>query len=79
MIKSFITICLAHTRTVLMFLSLILVSGVYAYVTIPKEANPDITVPWIYVAMVHEGISPEDGERLLIRPMEKELRSIEGV
>ena len=62
-----------------MFLALILVSGVYSYVTIPKEANPDITVPWIYVAMVHEGISPEDGERLLVRPMEKELRSIEGV
>ncbi len=79
MIKSFISVCLAHSRTGLMFLSLILVSGVYAYVTIPKESNPDITVPWIYVAMVHEGISPEDGERLLVRPMEKELRSIEGV
>ena len=79
MIKSFITTCLDHTRTVLMFLSLILVTGVYSYVTIPKESNPDITVPWIYVAMVHEGISPEDGERLLVRPMEKELRSIEGV
>ncbi len=79
MIKSLITGCLAHSRTVLMFLSLILVSGIYAYVTIPKESNPDITVPWIYVVMVHEGISPEDGERLLIRPMEKELRSIEGV
>ncbi|MDF2368897.1 efflux RND transporter permease subunit, partial [Sneathiella sp.] len=42
-------------------------------------SDPDINIPIIYVSMTHEGISPEDGERLLIRPMELELRSIEGV
>ena len=33
----------------------------------------------IYVSVVLEGVSPEDGERLLARPLEQELRSIEGV
>ncbi|MEX1035434.1 MAG: efflux RND transporter permease subunit [Sneathiella sp.] len=60
-------------------LLLILVAGAYAYIDIAKESDPDINIPIIYVSMTHEGISPEDGERLLIRPMELELRSIEGV
>jgi multidrug efflux pump len=50
-----------------------------AYTTIPKEAEPDIEIPIIYVSIEHEGISPEDSERLLVRPMEQELRSIEGI
>jgi len=70
---------LDHSRTVLTTLVLILVSGTISYFNVPKEAEPDINIPIIYVQMEHEGISPEDAERLLIRPMELELRDIEGV
>ncbi|MCY4499669.1 MAG: efflux RND transporter permease subunit, partial [Rhodospirillaceae bacterium] len=70
---------LHHSRTVLLALVLILITGTVAYITIPKESNPDVNIPIIYVSMTHEGISPEDAERLLVRPMEKELQSIEGV
>ena len=70
---------LAHARTVLSTLVLVLVAGTVAYVEIPKESDPDVNIPIIYVVMVHEGISPEDAERLLVRPMEQELRTIEGV
>jgi len=70
---------LGRARTVLATLVLILIAGTVAYVEIPKEADPDINIPIIYVSMVHDGISPEDAERLLLRPMETELRAIEGV
>ena len=60
-------------------LILILIAGAYAYVTIPKEAEPDVNIPILYVNLSHEGISPADAERLLIRPMEQESRDIEGV
>jgi multidrug efflux pump len=60
-------------------LLLLLIAGSYAYIAIPKESDPDVNIPNIYVSMRHEGISPEDAERLLVRPMEKELRTIEGV
>lgn len=66
-------------RTVLMLLVLILTAGTVSYLTIPKESDPDIDIPIIYVSMSHEGISPGDAERLLIRPMEQELRGIDGV
>ncbi|MDP6067751.1 MAG: efflux RND transporter permease subunit [Alphaproteobacteria bacterium] len=77
--NTIINAALDRSRTVLLTLVLILVSGVVAYVNIPKESDPDIDIPIIYVSMSHEGISPEDAERLLVRPMEKELRAIEGV
>ena len=67
------------SRTTLSILVLVLVTGLTAYINIPKEAEPDINVPIMYVSMTHEGISPEDADRLLIKPMEKELKTIEGV
>ncbi len=70
---------MSRSRTVLLSLAVVLVAGVIAYLTIPKEAEPDIEIPMIYVHITHDGISPEDGERLLVRPMEQELRAIEGI
>ncbi|MGB0748916.1 MAG: efflux RND transporter permease subunit [Magnetospiraceae bacterium] len=77
--KALVDVALGRSRTVIATLILILVAGAYSYQVIPKESDPDINIPIIYVSMHHEGISPEDAERLLIRPMEQELRTIEGV
>lgn len=68
-----------HSRTVLASLLLLLIAGSVAFNDIAKEADPDVNIPIIYVLMHHEGISPEDAERLLVRPMEQQLRAIEGV
>lgn len=70
---------MARSRTVILGLISVLIAGVIMYVTIPKEAEPDIEIPIIYVYIEHVGISPEDAERLLVRPMEQEIRSIEGI
>ena len=70
---------LGRSRPVLLLLVLILVAGTSSYISIPKEADPDVAIPIIYVSIPHDGISPEDAERLLLRPMEKELRAIEGL
>ncbi|MFA0142776.1 efflux RND transporter permease subunit [Vibrio kanaloae] len=76
---SIIDAALSRARTMLSLLALILVAGVVTYITIPKESSPDITIPIIYVSVGHQGISPTDAERLLVRPIEQDLRSIEGV
>ncbi|WP_273976787.1 multidrug efflux RND transporter permease subunit VmeK [Vibrio parahaemolyticus] len=76
---SIIDAALSRSRTMLTLLVMILIAGVITYVTIPKESSPDITIPIIYVSVGHQGISPTDAERLLVRPIEQELRSIEGV
>lgn len=77
--RTLIDAALSRSRTTISLLVLILVTGTIAYITIPKESEPDIAIPIIYVSMSHEGISPEDAERLLVRPMEQELQNVEGV
>ncbi|USH02042.1 efflux RND transporter permease subunit [Grimontia kaedaensis] len=77
--RTLIDASLARTRTMVTLLLVLLIAGFYTYQTIPKESDPDITIPVIYVSVSHEGISPEDAERLLVRPVEQELRSIEGI
>jgi len=78
-VSTLIDAALGRTRMVLATLVMVLIAGTYAYITIPKESDPDIRIPVMYVNLSHEGISPEDAERLLVRPMEKELRNIEGI
>jgi multidrug efflux pump len=78
-VNAIIEAAISHSRTVLSTLVLILVAGTLAYINIPKESDPDINIPIVYVSLVQDGISPIDAERLLIKPMEKELSSIEGV
>jgi len=75
----YIDASISRARTTLSILVAIMLSGFVAYSTIPVELNPDITVPIIVATIIHEGISPEDAERLLSKPLENELKTLEGV
>ncbi len=68
-----------NARLTLSVLVFLLITGALAYINIPKEAEPDVKIPILYVSMSLDGISPEDSERLLLRPMETALKSIQGV
>ena len=70
---------LVHKRTMTLLFLLLLTAGLSAWLSIPKEAEPDITIPYLYVSISHPGISPDDGERMLVRPMENEIKAIQGV
>ncbi|MFT5062863.1 MAG: multidrug efflux pump [Gammaproteobacteria bacterium] len=66
-------------RAVMMMMVSLLIAGYLGVNSIPKENFPDITLPMFVVSVVHPGISPEDGERLIAKPLELELETIEGV
>ncbi|MCP5081063.1 MAG: efflux RND transporter permease subunit [Alphaproteobacteria bacterium] len=70
---------LRRPRAVLAMMLFLVFSGVYSYVAIPKDARPDIVVPTYYISIPLEGVSPEDAERLLLKPMEEKLRGLEGL
>ncbi len=77
--RALISAAMDRSRTTLLTFLFLLLGGMAAYQAIPKESNPDVTIPMIYVSMTLDGISPEDAERLLVRPMEQELRALEGI
>src|SRR3954468_10787093 len=68
-----------HARLTIAALAFLLVAGLVAYLTIPKEAEPDVKIPIIYTLLTQRGISPEDAERLLIKPVETKLKSVGNV
>ena len=69
----------ARTRMTLVLVVLALVAGVTSYISLPKEAAPDLDIPVYYVSVPYPGISAQDSERLLIEPLEKKLGSIAGL
>lgn len=77
--KNPVDFAISHARLTLAILIFLLLAGFVAYQTIPKEAEPDVKVPIVYVQLSQRGISPEDSERLLLRPMETQLKSVANV
>ena len=69
----------SRARMVLAFILLSLVVGGYAYSTLPKEGEPDIEIPALFVSVPFPGISASDSETLLVKPMETQLADLDGL
>jgi multidrug efflux pump len=65
--------------TVYIFTFLIVVTGLIAYVTMPREDFPEIIENKVYISSVFPGNSAEDVEKLIIKPLEKEIKNISNV
>ena len=61
---------------VLAMITLSLAAGSFAYTGLPKEGEPDIEIPAIFISVVFPGISAADSEKLLVMPMETELSNL---
>jgi multidrug efflux pump len=69
----------SRARMILAFIVLSLLIGGFAYVSLPKEGEPDIEIPALFVSVQFPGISAEDSESLLVKPMETELADLDGL
>ncbi len=69
----------SHTRVVIAALALSVATGILAYTGLPKEGAPDIDFPAIFVSAPFPGISAEDSERLLVKPLENRLKEVDGL
>lgn len=74
-----VKLAIHNARLTLSVLIFLVIAGALAYQTVPKEAEPDVAIPIMYVSLVYQGISPEDAERLLLRPVEAQLKSLKGL
>ncbi|MCG6902041.1 MAG: efflux RND transporter permease subunit [Rhodobacter sp.] len=69
----------SRARMVLAFIALSLLAGGFAYSVLPKEGEPDIEIPAVFISVPFPGISAEDSEKLLVKPMETELSDLDGL
>ncbi len=74
-----VKIAIHNARLTLSVLIFLVIAGALAYRAVPKEAEPDVAIPIMYVSLIYQGISPEDAERLLLRPVESQLKSLKGL
>ena len=74
-----VDVAAARARMVIAFIILSLLAGGFAYYALPKEGEPDIEIPVIFVSVPFPGISAEDSETLLVQPMESQLRDLDGL
>lgn len=76
---NFLETAVTRSRSTLCILFLILMLGMFSRGKMAVEMQPDVTLPFVIVSVYQEGVSPEDGARLLLRPLEQELRTLEGL
>ncbi|MDE0692019.1 MAG: efflux RND transporter permease subunit [Gammaproteobacteria bacterium] len=75
----FIDAVFQRARTTLLLMCMVVIAGVVARCSIPIESSPNIEVPVFVIGVPHPGISPEDAERLLVKPLEIELQVLDGI
>jgi multidrug efflux pump len=73
------SLALGNRISIIVMLAIIAILGVISYVGIPKEANPEITMPMIAVNTSYPGVSPGDIETLVTRVIEEELNNVTDI
>ena len=68
-----------NATTVFVLVAIIIISGLYSYLTVPKESFPEVVVPEVFIGTPYPGNSPSNIEKLITRPLEKEIKTITGV
>ena len=77
--RNYIDAAISRSRTTISIFVVTMLAGWVSFLSIPVEMYPDIQVPLVITTIIHEGISPEDAERLLAKPAELELKTIDGI
>ncbi len=76
---SFTNWCVENRTTVYIFTFIITLAGFTIYNSLPKEQFPDIKIPQIYINTIYFGTAPADIENTINKPIEKQLKSLNGV
>ena len=74
-----VTWCTERARMVLAFVVIAIAAGLTSYFSLPKEGAPNIDVPVLYISVALPGVSAEDSERLMVKPLETELRGLDNL
>jgi len=72
-------VAIRNRTTVGVLMVLIVFAGAYSYLTLPREAAPDVPVPYVLVTTSDEGVSPADIENTITREIEKALAGVKGM
>ena len=53
--------------------------GTVALIGLPRELFPEIDMQWVFIIKPYPGVSPEEIEKLITKPIEDEIQDVEGI
>jgi len=65
--------------SVMVLAFIILGIGLYSYSVLPRESDPDITIPYVFVRTEYRGVSASDIETSITIKIEKKLKGLDKV
>lgn len=65
--------------SVLVLVFIVLGIGLYSYKVLPRESEPDITIPYVFVQTSYRGVSASDIETGITIKIEKKLKGMDRV
>jgi multidrug efflux pump subunit AcrB len=68
-----------NSTTVYVLALLLIIFGVYCYLALPRESEPDITIPNVFISTEYKGVSSTDIETAITIEIEKKLKGLEGL
>ena len=67
------------STTVSVLALILIILGVYCYMVLPRESDPDITIPNVFISTDYRGVSPTDIETTITIEIEKKLKGLDGL
>ena len=67
------------STTVLVLALVLIVIGVYSYMVLPRESDPDVTIPNVFISTSYRGVSPTDIESSITMEIEKKIKGLDGL
>ncbi len=73
------TLSVKNSKTVYLIIAMIIIGGISAYFSMPREAFPEIEIPTVFVSVPYPGNSPEIIRDKIIRPLEQKLNKVNDI
>lgn len=72
-------ISIRQRSTVFALMLIAVIVGTYSYLVLPRESNPDVTIPYVFVVTTYEGVASADIETLITDHIERKLKGLKEV
>ncbi|PLX20635.1 hypothetical protein C0584_05340 [Candidatus Parcubacteria bacterium] len=70
---------ITHFRFTYLILIIITIFGFYSISSLPKEANPEVNVPYAVVNTIYPGANPTDVEELITDKLESRIKNLDNL
>ena len=77
--KSWLNFFIVNFRVVILMIILISMWGIYSFMSLPRESNPEVKIPIAVIVTTYPGVGPSDIEELVTKKIESGISGISGI